>query len=247
MIKVENDNMEVGMRRVKKKNSESGIKGWAIADRPREKLLAIGRRNVTEAELLAILIHSGNAKESAVELSKNILKSKNNNLTALSQLSVKELCKFKGMGQAKAVAIIAALELGRRRKEEVNHKKKKLMSSKDADFLFRPVLADLPHEEFWIILLNQANRQLGVHFISKGGLSGTVVDPKIIFKIALEENAAAIILAHNHPSGNLEPSDADLEITRKLVKAGELLEIRVLDHLIITENTFFSLADEGLM
>lgn len=234
-------------RDVKKNKEESGIKGWAVADRPREKLLNIGRRNVTDAELLAMLIHSGNDKENAVELSKKILKSKENNLTMLSRLGVKDLCKFKGIGKAKALTIIAALELGRRRKEEITQRKKKFSSSRDAYSALKPMLADLPHEEFWMLLLNQANHQIGIHFISKGGMSGTLVDPKVIFKLALEENAAAIIFAHNHPSGNLEPSTADIDVTQKLIKAAEWLDIRVLDHLIITENAFLSFADEGII
>jgi DNA repair protein RadC len=223
------------------------MKNWAEADRPREKLLLQGRRQLTNAELMAILIRTGNLTENVVEVSKRILSFYNNDLTKLSKLNVKDLSKFKGIGQAKAITIVAALELGRRRKEAVNDKLQKITSPKDVDLILRPELADLPHEEFWILLLNRANFVIGKQFISKGGQAGTVVDPKIIFKIAIEQNAAAIILAHNHPSGNLKPSKADLNITKKLVESGLLLELPVLDHLIITDESFFSLADDGLM
>lgn len=229
------------------KKDESGIKSWDAADRPRERLLAMGRRNVTDAELLAILIHSGNGKESAVDLSKKILKSHGDSLVSVSQLSVKDLCKFKGVGEAKATAVIAALELGRRRKEDPSKKITQVRSSQDADAIIRPILVDLRQEEFWIILLNRAHGLIGTQIISQGGLAGTIVDPKVVFKVALEQNAAAIILAHNHPSGNVKPSTADIEVTKKLVAAGALLEINVLDHLIIVDHSFLSMADEGLM
>jgi DNA repair protein RadC len=223
------------------------MKSWAAADKPREKLLLHGRRYLTNAELMAILIRTGNLDENVVELSKRILSFCNNDLTKLSQLNVKDLSKFKGIGTTKAISIVAALELGRRRKDAINKKPQKISSSKDVDLVLRPDLEDLNHEEFWILLLNRANFVIGKQFISKGGQSGTVVDPKIIFKTALDQNAAAIILAHNHPSGNLMPSKADLIITKKLVEAGQVLELPVLDHLIITNQSFFSLADEGLM
>jgi DNA repair protein RadC len=224
-----------------------GIKAWAEADRPREKLLLHGRRQLTDAELVAILIGSGNRTETAVDLSKRILGFYQNDLDKVAKLSVKELSKFKGIGEAKAISIVAALELGRRRKETEKEGPVKITSSKDAYQILKPELTDLPHEEFWVLLLNRANFVLSKHFISKGGQSGTVVDPKIIFKVAIENNAASIVLAHNHPSGNLKASSADISITKKLVQSGLLLDITIYDHLIITDYSFLSLADEGLI
>ena len=224
-----------------------GIKSWAEADRPREKLLLHGRKALTDAELIAILIGSGNKNETAVDLSKRILSFYQNDLAKVAQLGVKELSKFKGIGEAKAIAIVAALELGRRRKEVVAQGPQKITSSVDAYEALNAEFTDLPHEEFWILLLNHAHFVMGKRFISKGGQAGTVVDPKIIFKVAIEQNAAAIILAHNHPSGNLKPSNADISITKKIKEAGLMLDLPVLDHLIITNHAFFSLADEGLM
>lgn len=224
-----------------------GIKAWAEADRPREKLLLQGRRQLTDAELIAILIGSGNRNETAVDLSKRMLNHYQNDLAKLAKLSVKELSKFKGIGEAKAISIIAALELGRRRKETIEEGPVKITCAKDAYLVIKPELEDLQHEEFWILLLNRANFVIGKHFISKGGQSGTVADPKVIFKTALENNAAYIILAHNHPSGNLKASSADINLTKKLVQAGLMLEIPIYDHLIITDHTYLSMADEGLM
>jgi DNA repair protein RadC len=224
-----------------------GIKAWAEADRPREKLLLHGRRQLTDAELIAILIGSGSKTETAVDLSKRILGFYQNDLAKIAKLSVKELSKFKGIGEAKAISIVAALELGRRRKEVENENPQKIFSSKDAYLILKSEFEDLPHEEFWVLLLNRASLVIGKHFISKGGQAGTVVDPKIIFKIALEHNAAYIILAHNHPSGNLKPSTEDISITKKLKESGLLLEIPIFDHLIITDHTYLSFADEGLM
>jgi DNA repair protein RadC len=224
-----------------------GIKAWAEADRPREKLLLHGRRQLTNAELVAILIGSGNRTETAVDLSKRILGFYQNDLDKVAKLSVKELSKFNGIGEAKAISIVAALELGRRRKETEKEGPVKISSSKDAYLILKPELTDLPHEEFWVLLLNRANFVLSKHFISKGGQSGTVVDPKIIFKVAIENNAASIVLAHNHPSGNLKASSADVSITKKLVQSGLLLDITIYDHLIMTDHSFLSMADEGLM
>lgn len=223
------------------------IKALAEADRPREKLLLHGRRLLTDAELIAIIIGSGNKLENAVELGKRILSFYVNDLTRLSKATVSEFSKFKGIGKTKALMIIAALELGRRRKKVPDHKLRKINSSKDAELVIRPQLADLNHEEFWIILLNRSNLIIGKQLVSKGGQSGTVVDPKIIFKMAIEQHAAALILAHNHPSGNLKASKADVEITKKLISAGLMLELPILDHLIITDNGFLSFADEGMM
>ena len=213
-------------------NSKITIKTWAEEDRPREKLLSQGRRTLTDAELMAILIGSGSTTETAVELSKRILHSCNNDLNALAKLSVTELCKFKGIGEAKAISIIAALELGRRRKESDQLETNKITSSRDVFLILSPQFSDLLHEEFWILLLNKANKVLNKVLISKGGQSATVVDAKVIFKAALEHNASSIILAHNHPSGNLKPSQADLDLTKKLKSAGNLLDINVLDHLV---------------
>lgn len=225
-----------------------GIKAWALADRPREKMLLQGRRQLTDAELIAILIGSGNKTETAVDLSKRMLGFYQNDLAKFAKLTIKELSKFKGIGEAKAIAIMAALELGRRRKdEEVSKVQSRIISSADAYVVFRQEMADLPHEEFWILLLNSAHRLMNKQHISKGGQAATVVDPKIIFKIALEQNAAAVIMAHNHPSGNLFPSDCDIKLTRKIVGAGAMLDLPVLDHLIITDQAFFSFADQGLL
>ncbi|HKG06709.1 MAG TPA: DNA repair protein RadC [Pedobacter sp.] len=224
-----------------------GIKLWAEEDRPREKLMLNGRRHLTDAELIAILIGSGNREETAVDLSKRILAAYRNDLDALGKVSVKDLSRFKGIGEAKAIAIVAALELGRRRKETAAAEVLKITSSKDAFNVLLPVFADLNHEEFWILMLNRANLLIGKHLISKGGQAGTVADPKIIFKTALEHNAANIILAHNHPSGSLKPSDQDIRITRRMVEAGKVLDLYVVDHLIITDRLFYSFGDEGLI
>lgn len=224
-----------------------GIKAWAEADRPREKLLLQGRRNLTDAELMAILIGSGNRDETAVDLSKRILGSCQNDLEKLAKLTVKELSRFKGIGEAKAIAIVAALELGRRRREAVAAEPEKIAFSKDAYHLLRPNLEDLPHEEFWLLLLNRANKVIGKSFVSKGGQSGTVVDPKMVFKMAIEQGAASLILAHNHPSGDVKPSDADVAVTKRLAELGKMLEISVYDHLIIANQKYFSMADEGII
>lgn len=223
------------------------IKSWAEEDRPREKLLDKGRHVLTEAELIAILIGSGNREETAVELSKRILASVGNNLNDLGKLSVPELCKFKGIGDAKAISIVAALELGRRRKDTEKVKREKITASKDAFDIMKPLMIDLPHEEFWLLMLNRANLVIKKELISRGGVAGTVVDTKIIFKTAVENYASSIIICHNHPSGNLKPSEADIKITKNIKDAGKIMEIPLLDHLIITENGFYSFADEGMI
>lgn len=223
------------------------IKNWAEEDRPREKLLSKGRHVLTDAELIAILIGSGTKKETAVELSKRILAHFGNNLNELAKLSVLDLTQFNGIGEAKALSIVAALELGRRRKETEAAKREKISTSKDIYEVFRPQFMDLPHEEFHILLLNRSNTIIAKEFISRGGIAGTVVDPKLIFKPALQQLASAIVLCHNHPSGNLRPSDQDISLTKKLKEAGMLLEIPVLDHLIISDTGYFSFADEGMM
>lgn len=224
----------------------SKILSWAEEDRPREKLLLKGKAALSDAELIAILIGSGTRELSAVDLSKLILQSVNNNLNELAKLSINDLMKFKGIGEAKAISIAAALELGRRRKDSEVLKKPKVSSSSDAYEAIRPYLMDLQHEQFWVLLLNRANEVIKPHQISIGGVAGTVADPKIIFKAALEYLASAIILVHNHPSGNLTPSQADKELTKKVKEAGKMLDIPVLDHLIFGDNGYFSFADEGI-
>lgn len=231
------------------KNYESSIniKSWALEDRPREKLLDKGRHVLSEAELIAILIGSGSKNETAVELSKRILSNVNNNLNELGKLSVQELMKFKGIGEAKAISIIAALELGRRRKEAEIIKRDKITTSKEAYESIKPFLVDLPHEEFWLLLLNRANQLIKRELVSKGGVAGTVVDPKIVFKAAVDNHASSIIACHNHPSGNLNPSEADIRLTKSIKEAGKIMEIPLLDHLIIAENNYYSFGDEGLI
>lgn len=223
------------------------IKNWSPEDRPREKLILKGKASLSDAELIAILIGSGTTTMSAVDLSKMILANANNNLHELARLTVKDLTKLKGIGEAKAITIVAALELGRRRKDLRQEEKPKITSSKEAFELLKPDLIDLPHEEFWILILNRANRVIKKYQVSQGGVSGTVADPKIIFKIALEELGSGIILAHNHPSGNLTASQADLDLTRKLKEGSKLLDMQVLDHLIVAGQKYFSFADEGLL
>ena len=222
------------------------IKDWAIEDRPREKLIAKGLQSLSDAELIAILIGSGNREETAVELSKRILKSAGNNLNTLGKLNLNDLQKFKGIGDAKAITIVAALELGRRRKLSEIIEKKIVRSSKDIFEFFHPILADLPHEEFWVVFLNQSNKIIDKYRVSQGGIAGTVIDVRLIMKAAIEKLASGIILCHNHPSGNLKPSKSDIDITKKLRDAGEIMEIKVLDHIIVTDESYFSFADEGI-
>lgn len=224
----------------------NGIRSWAEDDRPREKLLLKGKAALSDAELIAILIGSGSTNETAVDLSKRILRDLNNQLSELAKLSVKDLTKFKGIGEAKAISIIAALELGRRRKDSEPKKRVKITDSRSAFDELYPHLGDLNHEEFWVLFLNRANQVIGKQNISKGGVSGTVVDPKVVFKSAVQFPASAIILGHNHPSGNLKPSQADHQLTRKLKEAGKALDIPVLDHLIIGERDYFSFVDESV-
>lgn len=223
------------------------IKNWAEDDKPREKLMLKGKSVLTDAELMAILIGSGSRNETAVELSKRILSSVNHNLNALGKLSIKQLMEFKGIGEAKAITIIAALELGKRRREEENVELVKITSSKASFNIMQPIIGDLLHEEFWVIYLNNSNKVIYKNQLSKGGITGTVVDTRIVFKMALEHNATGIILAHNHPSGVLQPSEADVQITKKLKLAGENLDIRVLDHVIVTETGYYSFADNSIM
>lgn len=228
-------------------NQPFSIKYWAEEDRPREKLLLKGKQTLSNAELIAILIGSGTRELSAVELSKNILMHFDNDLNALARLQVTDFKKFKGIGEAKAVSVIAALELGIRRQISTSAVKSRITSSKDAFNLLSGELRDLNHEVFKILILNRNNRVLRTETISVGGIAGTVVDPKIIFKKAIDHHGSSIILCHNHPSGNLNPSKQDIDITKKIVEAGRLIEIQVLDHLIISYEGYFSFADEGLI
>lgn len=233
---------------MKKDNADFlNIKSWAAEDRPREKLLLKGKAALSDAELIAILLGTGTASMSAVDVAKNILMAVNNDLNDLAKLSVKDLMKVKGIGEAKAITIVSALELGRRRKDLLIEERPKISSSNDIYDLLKSDLLDLPHEAFWVVLLNRANRVIKKQQISHGGVAGTVADPKIIFKIALEELASGIILAHNHPSGNLTASQSDLDLTKKLKESGKMLDIQVLDHLIFAGTKYLSFADEGLL
>lgn len=228
-------------------NKSVSIKSWAEDDRPREKLVLKGKSALSDAELIAILIGSGSRNESAVDLSKRILNSIDNNLNKLGKLSVFDLQKFKGIGDAKAISIITALELGRRRRIEEALELPQIDGSKAIFNIMQPFIGELQHEEFWIVYLNNSNKVLHKEQLSKGGLTGTLVDVRLVFKKAIELFSTAIILCHNHPSGKLQPSQADKSITNKLKLAGETLDIKVLDHLIITENAYFSFADENLL
>ena len=229
------------------KKEAFSIKNWSQDDQPREKLLYKGKAALSDAELVAILISSGNREESAVALCKRILSSTDNNLSALGKMSIKQLTAFKGIGEAKAISIIAALELGRRRRGEEALQKKKITSSKSVFELMQPIIGELEHEEFWIIYLNNSNKVIHKNQLSKGGITGTLVDVRLVLKNALEVGALGLILAHNHPSGTLTPSEADKNITQKLKTAAESLDIKVLDHLIITEKAYFSFADENVL
>ena len=222
------------------------INQWAEDDRPREKFLLKGKAALSDSELLAILIGSGSRNESAVQLCQRILFSTNNNLNQLGKLSIQQLTEFKGIGEAKAISIAAALELGRRRRVEETIELNKITSSKAVFEIMQPIIGELSHEEFWVLYLNNSNKVLYKAQLSKGGLTGTIVDTRIIFKTALEYNATSLILTHNHPSGKLQASDADKEVTRKLKLAGQQLDILVLDHIIITETGFYSFNDEGI-
>lgn len=222
------------------------ITNWSEDDKPREKLMLKGKSALSDAELIAILIGSGSRNESAVGLSKRILASVDNNLNALGKLTLSQLMNFKGIGEAKAISIMAAMELGRRRRAEEAVELDKITSSKMIFELMQPIIGELPHEEFWVLYLNNSNKVLSKSQQSKGGIMGTLVDVRLVFKTALEIGATALILCHNHPSGTLMPSDADKQITKKLKQAGQNLDIQVLDHVIITENGFYSFIDEGI-
>ncbi|UYW01543.1 DNA repair protein RadC [Flavobacterium agricola] len=229
------------------KPNKISIKNWAEDDRPREKLLLKGRGTLSDAELIAILIGSGTKEETAVELAKRILQHFNNNLALVSKQSVKQLTQFKGIGEAKAISIVAALELGKRRRELDSEKIIKIKSAKDVVLFMQPYLSDLLHEEFWCLFLNNAHTILHQAMLSKGGITTSLVDIRILFKLALEHNATALILIHNHPSGVLTASQADKAITQKIVEAGKTLDISILDHVIYTDNGYLSFANEGLI
>lgn len=223
------------------------INQWAEDDRPREKFLLKGKAALSDSELLAILIGSGTRNESAVQLCQRILAAANNNLNQLGKLSIKQLMEFKGIGEAKAIAIAAALELGRRRRSEDTVEWDKITSSKAVFNIMQPIIGELLHEEFWVLFLNNSNKVIHKAQLSKGGITGTIVDTRIIFKTALEYNAISLILTHNHPSGKLLASDSDKDITRKLQLAGKQMDIMILDHVIITESNYYSFADEGIL
>lgn len=223
------------------------IKNWATEDRPREKMLEKGRETLSDAELIALLIGSGNSNESAVDLSRRILRGVDDNLIQLSQLNINDLTRYNGIGKAKAVSILAALELGRRRRFAEASTQTFIKNSKDAFEYFYMRMADIEHEQFWVMLLNPANKVIKLAKVSDGGINGTSADPKRIFKIALENNATAMMLCHNHPSGNVLPSDHDKVLTRNIINGGKLLEIKILDHIIIGIDKYFSFADSGLI
>ncbi len=223
------------------------IKNWAEDDQPREKLLLKGKNALSNAELIAILLRSGNPSESALDIAKHILNKAEDNLVEVSRMSIEDLQEFKGIGTVKAITLIAALELGKRRNETEVLLRNKISGSKDAFEVFRNVIGDQVYESFWIIMLNKANRMIRRCCISEGGISGTVVDQKKIYKIALDHHASSIILGHNHPSGNVLPSEADQKITKKIKEAGVLLDVAVLDHIIVGDDKYYSFADEGAL
>jgi DNA repair protein RadC len=221
------------------------ISDWLEEDRPREKLMIKGKEDLSDAELIAILIGSGSRNESAVALGERILASVDG-LNSLGRMSISQLINFKGIGEAKAITIIAALELGRRRRAEDTVKIVTITSSKMVFEIMQPIIGELSHEEFWVLFLNNSNKIISKVQLSKGGITGTVVDVRLLFKLALETKATGLILCHNHPSGSLIPSEADKQITKKIKLAGDSLDVKVLDHLIITETNYYSFVDEGI-
>ena len=223
------------------------IKSWAEDDRPREKLMLKGKSALSDAELLAIIMGSGNKEETAVDLAKRILNDVNNNWHELSRLSLAQLKSYKGIGEAKAISILTVLEIGNRKSLQFALEKPKVTNSTQVFELLRPYLADLNIEEFWVIFLNQANKVIAIEPVSTGGISFTLADPRLIFRNALEKFATAVIVAHNHPSGNPKPSSQDIKLTKKLVECGQILDIAVLDHLIVTQKEYYSFKDENQM
>lgn len=227
--------------------SSTSIKNWAVDDRPREKLLGKGRESLSDSELLAILINSGNKNKSAVELAKEVLALGKNNLNELGKISLKELMKIKGIGEAKAITLTAALELGRRRQAGTTLNKTFVRSSVELAEFLKTTLKDYSYEVFGVVYLNKANKINHFEIISKGGMTSTIVDPRIVFKKAFEVEATSVVLCHNHPSGSLKPSRVDEEITSKIKEAARYLDITVIDHLIVSDEGYFSFADEGLL
>jgi len=223
------------------------IKDWALEDRPREKLLSIGKNSLSNAELLAILLGSGNSTESALDVSKKILRSVDFDLFELSRMSVDQLKKINGIGPVKAITVTAAFELCKRKTQSDRPEHIKIASSKDAFEIICPAIAELAHEEFWILMLNRSNRCIRKQKISQGGLSGTVIDIRLILKYSIDLLASSLIICHNHPSGNLNPSEADNRITKKIQESGKLMDIQLLDHIIVGDNSYFSYADNGLI
>jgi DNA repair protein RadC len=227
--------------------SNLSIKSWAEDDRPREKFQLKGKASLSDAELIAILLGSGNRNQTAVDLAKDILAQAHNNLHELGKFSLNELMQFKGVGEAKAICIAAALELGRRRNAQSVHERVKITSSKDAFLLVSADLIDKPYEEFYMLLLNRSNKVISKEFISRGGITGTVVDPRLVLQTALQKHATSIILFHNHPSGNLKPSENDIQITKKLKEAANLFDISILDHIIVADSSYYSFAEKGIL
>lgn len=223
------------------------IKDLDDLDRPREKMISLGRQALSDAELLAILIGSGNSNETAVDLCRRILADNQNNLAELGKLSLGDLMKYRGIGEAKAITILASIELGRRRREAETIEKKQIKTSSDAYEIFRTVLNDKPFEEFWIILVNRSNRVIRRHQVGEGGLTSSMADPRRIFKFAIDNLASGIILGHNHPSGNINPSESDIKLTKRLREGANLLDINILDHIIVGDDNYYSFADEGLI
>jgi DNA repair protein RadC len=223
------------------------IRNWALEDRPREKMLLKGIQTLSDSELLALLIGSGIRNSSAVDLARQVLNMAGNNLDKLGKYSISDLRKLKGIGQARAISIVAALELGRRRNLSDSPDELKITGSSDVFGLIGPVLSDLTHEEFWVLLLNRSNKILSKHKISQGGITGTVTDIRMILKLALDKLATGLILCHNHPSGNLQPSEADISITRRIKESAALMDISLLDHVIVAGKAYFSLADENMI
>lgn len=223
------------------------IKFLAEDDRPREKFLLKGRSSLSDSELLAIIMGSGSRDETAVELARRILTSVNNNWSQLSLLSVKDLMKFKGIGEVKAISIATALEIGRRKAGQEVPEKPVISKSNDAYLILKNHLSDLRTEEFWAIFLNQSNKVIHLSQLTQGGINQSIVDARVLFKTALDHFSTGIIIAHNHPSGNLQPSREDIDITHKIKEAGNTLNIQLLDHLIVTQNSYFSFSDEGLL
>jgi DNA repair protein RadC len=223
------------------------IKNWAKDDRPREKALAKGFESLSNTELIGILLRTGTKEESAIGVARLLLDSAGNNLNKLAQMNAKEISKIKGIGETKAITLLTALELGKRRKSEDVLINNAIRSSSDANEIFYPIMCDLPYEEFWILLLSRSNSIISKQKISQGGISGTITDVRLILKSAIDNMASGLILCHNHPSGNLKPSEQDIALTQKLKEAAKLMDINVLDHIIVTNSKYFSFADEGIL